>query len=324
MNSYVNDAKKLIDDEIDALEQLKLIIGDGFIQTIEKISSISGRVVVTGVGKSGHIARKIAATMSSLGTPAFFIHPNDAMHGDLGMITKNDVVLAISNSGESDELLRIIPNIRLIGADIIAITNNPESNLAKHSDILCPIPKVEEAGSIHLAPTSSTTVTLVLGDALSVILSSKLQFKKENFAAYHPAGSLGKKLTTKVIDVMHAGEDNARVLSGTSIKGAIFEISSKRLGATIVVDEENHLLGLVTDGDIRRAMDNDINIYTTPVDAIMTINPTTIQMDVLAINALMLMQKGDRIISCLPVINENHGAVGMITASDILRLGILY
>ncbi|MDD2285813.1 MAG: KpsF/GutQ family sugar-phosphate isomerase [Paludibacter sp.] len=323
MDKYISNAIKVIDCEISALEQLKSIVGSGFIQTIEAISSSKGRVVITGVGKSGHIARKIAATMASLGTPSFFLHPDDAMHGDLGMITRDDIVLAISNSGESEELLRIIPNIKLIGALLISITNNEKSKLAIYSEIICPIPKVEEAGSIKMAPTSSTTVTLALGDALAVVLSEINKFKKDDFAIFHPAGAIGKRLTTTVADIMHSGDENATVLSGTTIKSALFCISSKYLGAAIIVDASNKILGLITDGDIRRCMDRNIDIHNTTVDTIMTHHPLTIQENSLAIDALMLMQSSTKRVSSLPVVDGDI-VVGMITISDILKLGIVY
>ena len=226
MNDYIIEARRVISEEMEALSILRDEIGDGFVQTINTIKDANGKVVITGVGKSGHIARKMAATFSSLGTPSFFLHPDDAMHGDLGMITKDDVVIAISNSGESDELLRIVPNIKMIGATLIAITNNPNSHLAINSNVLCPIPKVTEACNIRLAPTSSTTVTLALGDAIGVVLSKLQCFEAKDFAKYHPAGALGKKLTTTVEDVMHQGEENPTILYGTTVKNALFEITN--------------------------------------------------------------------------------------------------
>lgn len=324
MDDYIEDAINVINIEISALDSLKKIIGDGFIKTIQAIKIQKGKTVLTGVGKSGIIAKKIAATLSSLGTPSFFIHPNDAMHGDLGMITCDDIVIAISNSGESDELLRIIPNIKMIGAKLIAITNNEKSNLALRSDIICPIPKVKEACIMNMAPTSSTTATLVLGDAIAVVLSKIQQFNKENFAKYHPAGTLGKSLTTHVSDVMHCGDENAIILSGTTLKTALFEISSKYLGAAIVVGKCKEMLGLITDGDIRRAIDKGVDIKNISVDDIMTRNPITINENSLALDALMIMQNYKKHLSCLPVIDENNSPVGMITASDILKLGIVY
>lgn len=321
---YLESARDVIDKEIMALEQLKLTLGDGFVKTVDVIYSSNGKVVVTGVGKSGHIGRKIAATLSSLGTPAFFLHPNDAMHGDLGMITKEDVVFAISNSGESDELLRIIPNIKLIGATLIAVSNNSTSNLAKHADIFCPIPKVDEACHINMAPTSSTTVTIALGDALAIVLSDLHQFKKDNFAKFHPAGVLGKRLTTKVSDIMHTDSENAVVHIGSSVKTALFEIAKKGFGSTIVIDSSNVLVGFITDGDIRRAMEKEINITTTLVDEIMTKIPVTISEEALAVDALMMMQQGGRRLSSLPVVNKENNPVGMLTSSDILKLGIVY
>lgn len=324
MNDYIIEARRVISEEIDALTTLMDEIGDGFIQTIDTIKDTKGKVVITGVGKSGHIARKMAATFSSLGTPSFFLHPDDAMHGDLGMITRDDVVIAISNSGESDELLRIIPNIKMIGAVLIAITNNPNSHLALNSNVLCPIPKVTEACNIRLAPTSSTTVTLALGDAIGVVLSKLQSFEADDFAKYHPAGALGKKLTTTVEDVMHSGDENPVVIYGTTVKNALFEITRKRLGAVSVIDENGKMLGLVTDGDVRRCMDEGRDIHQTLVDEIMTKNPIHIKSGLLAIDALILLQSEEKAFSCLPVVDDNLNAIGMISPTDILKLGIIY
>ncbi|GIP55873.1 KpsF/GutQ family sugar-phosphate isomerase [Paenibacillus vini] len=323
-HSYISRAKNIIDIEIRALQKLRDEIDDGFSQVINTISNCHGKTVVTGVGKSGHIARKVAATMASLGTSSFFLHPGDALHGDLGMITNNDVVIIISNSGESEEVLRLLPNMKLIGAKIIAITNNRFSSLAKHSDIICKIPVVDEACILKMAPTSSTTVTLVLGDALAVILSEINNFGKNQYAIFHPAGALGRRLTTRVSDIMHSGSENSSIEIGSTLKDAIVEISKKGLGAVTIIDMDGKLKGILTDGDIRRCMDNDINIYSCPVEEVMTKTPITVLGGSLAIDALIIMQKGGKKASVLPVVDENNGSLGLITASDILKLGIVY
>ena len=323
MNKYLAEGKRVIGVEIEALQRLKDTLDESFIMAVSVISESTGRVVVTGVGKSGHIARKIAATMSSLGTTAFFLHPDDALHGDLGMVYKDDVMIVISNSGESEELIRLLPNVRIIGAKIIAITSNEESNLAKQCDILCKVPKVEEACVLKLAPTSSTTVSLVLGDALAVALSVKYGFDKSNYAVYHPAGALGKKLVTRVADIMHTGEEAPIVLSGENLKTAIIEISKKGHGAVIVVDKNSTMLGIITDGDLRRSMDTDVNIYECTVDEIMTRNPISILRDALAIDVLILLQNSKKKISILPVVDGNTEAIGIITVADILKAGIV-
>lgn len=321
--NYIDSAREVIDCEIAALEVLKSTLDERFSETVELMHAAHGKIVVTGVGKSGHIGRKIAATLSSLGTPSFFLHPDDAMHGDLGMVSKEDTVLAISNSGESEELVRIVPNIKMIGAKLVAVTSNSESHLAKYADVICPIPKVEEACHIGMAPTSSTTVTLVLGDAIAIILSDILRFKEENFSIFHPAGVLGRRLTTRVSDVMHKGAENAVIPAGSTIKETLFEIAAKGFGATSVVDEMNHLAGFVTDGDIRRSMEKEISLSCS-VDEIMTRTPVTIHETALAVDALILMQEGGKRLSSLPVVNDEEEFVGILTAVDILRLGILY
>ena len=324
MTSIIERASGIIDSEIEALQKLKEGIGEGFVQTIDLILKIHGKVIVTGVGKSGLIGRKMAATLSSLGTPAFFLHPDDAMHGDLGMLTNNDAVIAISNSGESEELLHIIPNIKIINAPIIAITNDISSHLATMSDIICPIPKVVEAGILGLAPTSSTTTTIALGDAIAVVLSEIRMFDADNFAVFHPAGILGKRLTTRVGDIMHCGTEIPVISKGSILKDALFIISAKGFGSVMVTDQANKLLGLVTDGDIRRAMEKTIDINETSVEEIMTKAPVTIHKDILAAEVMVLMQEGGKRLSSLPVIDDDGTVIGIVTITDIMRLGLIY
>lgn len=314
----------VINKEIDALEQLRDHIDTSFSQAVSELHRCKGKVVVTGVGKSGHIGRKIAATMASLGTPAFFLHPDDALHGDLGMVGSNDVVIAISNSGESNEIINLLPGVRTIGARVIAITHNPESTLAANCDILCRIPNAKEACVLGIAPTSSTTATLVLGDALAVALSEAHHINKEEYAVFHPSGTLGKRLTIKVADVMRKNEQNAVVCSGARLKDAIEEIGKKELGAVLVSDGAGTLLGLITDGDIRRSMERGDDIYSCGVESIMTKQPVTIDSEAYAVQALEIMKQGGKRCSVLPVVDEMNKICGIVSISDLLRLGLIY
>ena len=315
---------QVIDAEIAALEQLKASMNNNFNLVLETLDTCTGKIIVTGVGKSGHIARKIAATMASLGTSAFFVHPDDALHGDLGMISDKDVVIAISNSGESDELVKMLPGIKTIGARLIAITHNAKSTLANNSDILCLIPKVKEACILGIAPTSSTTVTLALGDALAVTLSDMHHFKEQEYAVFHPSGSLGKRLTTRVTDIMRSNNRNAVIPLDSYLKDALAEIGKKEMGAVMVADEDGHLLGLITDGDLRRCMEKELDIYSTGVGEIMTRKPITIHQNDYIISALKIMREAGKKCSVLPVIDDDKLIKGIVCMSDILRLGIVY
>lgn len=313
--------KEALDIEIKALQHMRDTLNGDFIQIIEAIKVCTGKVILTGMGKPGHIGTKIAATMSSLGTPTFFLHPAEALHGDLGMVSNKDIVIAISNSGESDEIVRILPNIKMIGAKLIAISANPNSTLVKYSDISYIFPKVQEACPMDLAPTSSTTIILAFGDALAITLSKLQGFKKENYALFHPAGSLGKKLLVKVRDLMHKDERNATICMGSSLKNAILEMSSKALSIVSIVDQDNRLVGVLTDGDLRRILERGINVYECYVDEMMTRTPVYVDKDMMAVEALKLLT--DRNISALPVIDEGMKVVGIITIHDITKAGIL-
>ena len=314
------EAKKVFDTEIAALEKTREALDDTFLKILDLVVNCKGKVIITGMGKPGHIAAKLAATFASLGTPSFRLHPAEAMHGDLGMVSANDVVIAISFSGESDEIVRILPNIKMIGATLVGITGNANSTLAKASDIVQVLPKFEEACYLGLAPTSSTTAVLCYGDALAVIASRIYGFKDVDFGKFHPAGSLGKKLILKVDDLMAKDDKNAKVHISLPLKNAIIELSKKGLGAVSVVDDDGKLLGIITDGDLRRQLEKGADIYGMKVEEIMSSNPFTVEKDRLAIDALKIMK--DKNISCLIVI-ENGEAIGTIRLQDIIGVGIV-
>lgn len=314
------EAKKVFDTEIAALEKTRDALDDTFLKILDLVVNCKGKVIITGMGKPGHIAAKLAATFASLGTPSFRLHPAEAMHGDLGMVSANDVVIAISFSGESDEIVRILPNIKMIGATLVGITGNANSTLAKASDIVQVLPKFEEACYLGLAPTSSTTAVLCYGDALAVVASGIYGFKDVDFGKFHPAGSLGKKLILKVDDLMAKDDKNAKVHISMPLKNAIIELSKKGLGAVSVVDDDGKLLGIITDGDLRRQLEKGADIYGMKVEEIMSSNPFTVEKDRLAIDALKIMK--DKNISCL-IVTENAKAIGTIRLQDIIGVGIV-
>ncbi len=320
-HQIIEEGRRVFNTEITALQKTRDALNETFATIIQEFSKCKGKIIVTGMGKPGHIATKIAASLSSLGTPSFCLHPAEAMHGDLGMVTSQDVVFAISYSGESDEIVRILPYFKLIGAKVIALTGNPDSTLAKAADISEVFPKFDEACALGLAPTSSTTAELCYGDALAVVCSIMAGFRDENYARIHPAGSLGKKLIYKVSDIMVAGEDNAVVQEGTSMKDTIIEISKKGLGMVSVVDEHQHLRGIVTNGDLRRQLDEGVDIYALRVEDVMTKRPIVINSEQLAVEALNLMK--ERMINSLPVIDRQDRLIGTIRWQDILHAGIV-
>lgn len=314
------EAKRVFDTEISALEKTRDALDDVFLRILDLVVNCEGKVIITGMGKPGHIAAKLAATFSSLGTPSFRLHPAEAMHGDLGMVSSNDVVIAISYSGESDEIVKILPNIKMIGATLVGITGNSNSTLAKASDVVQVLPKFEEACYLGLAPTSSTTAVLCYGDALAVVASGVYGFKDVDFGKYHPAGSLGKKLILKVEDLMAKDENNAKVHINVSLKEAIVELSKKGLGVVAVVDDQNNLLGIITDGDLRRQLEKGVNIYDLKVEEIMTKSPIIIESDKYAIEALKVMKEKN--VSCMPVV-DNGREVGIIRLQTIVGAGII-
>lgn len=315
------EAKKVFDVEIEALKKTRDSLGESFVEILDLMTSCKGKVIITGMGKPGHIGTKIAATLASLGTPSFYLHPGEAMHGDLGMVTKDDIVIMISYSGESDEIVRIIPNIKMMGAKLVAITGNPESTLAKAADLSQIFPKFEEACYLGLAPTSSTTVTLCYGDALAVVASGVIGYTKSDYGKRHPAGSLGKKLILRVQDLMAKGKDAPIVTLRTSLMKTIEEMSKKGLGIVTVTNEKGELQGILTDGDLRRVLERRVDIYSEIIDNVMIRTPYTVDAETLAVDALMLIRS--KSINSLPVIDKANNVVGAITWQNIVKAGIV-
>ena len=316
----IEQAKKLFDEEIYAMEVTKASLDDRFVKIVELIVNCQGKVIITGMGKPGHIGTKMAATFASLGTPSFFLHPAEALHGDLGMVGDKDIVLAFSYSGESEEITRILPNIKMIGATLIGISGNKDSTLINLSDYSFVFPKFDEACPLGLAPTSSTTVTLAFGDALAVCASLIYGFNKNNFALFHPAGSLGKKLLLKVDDVMQKEDQDTCAKVDTSMKDAIVLMSGRALGM-INICEGSKLLGVFTDGDLRRAFRHGADIYNINIGDVMTQSPITVQSGTLAVEALKIMS--DKKISALPVIDSNGDLIGTVRLMDITNAGVI-
>lgn len=313
-------AQRTIDIEQQAIVNLKKRINDDFINACKHILQCQGRVVVVGMGKSGHIGKKIAATLASTGTPAFFVHPGEASHGDMGMITKNDVVIAMSNSGETGEVTSLLPLFTRIGVPLISMTGNPESSLATAGDCHLDIGVDQEACPHNLAPTSSTTATLVMGDALAVALLEARGFTPDEFAFSHPGGSLGRRLLLKVENIMSTGDAWPKVLPSTPLSDALIEVTSKGLGMTTVLNENNQLQGVFTDGDLRRIMENGTDIHNAVIQDVMTPHGKTVDQDVLAAEALNIME--DNKITVL-VVTQNDSPVGVVTMHDMLRAGVV-
>lgn len=322
--SSLEVAARVLHDEAEAILKLIDRLDTSFEDAVNLISHSSGRVILTGMGKSGHIAKKVSATMASTGTPSFFLHPAEGIHGDLGMVTAQDVIIAYSNSGETGEILNIIPSVKRIGAKMIAVVGNVNSTLAKNSDVVLYAGAEKEADNLGLAPTSSTTAALALGDALAVTLMEKMHFTADNFAVFHPGGSLGRRLLLTVEMVMHKGDNNPVIFENSSIKDALFAMTDKGLGAVSVIDENYMLQGLMTDGDVRRGLENGINFLSLPVKEGMTKKPIVITPDKLAAEALHLMEKHvPHPITVLPVADNNGKSVGMIHITDLLRQGVV-
>lgn len=317
----IKEAKKVFDIELEAVEKTRDSLGKDFIELVNLAFNCEGKLVLTGMGKPGHIATKMAATLASLGTPSFFMHPGEAMHGDLGMVEEKDIVILMSYSGESEEVTRLMPTLHEIGCKTVAITGNPKSTLSKECEYHFFFPEFEEACYMHLAPTSSTTALLVLGDALALVVSQMKNYTKEDFGLHHPAGALGKKLLVKVSNVMHAGDNNATVLEGSSLQSAIIEMSSKGLSMVTIVNKENNLRGIITDGDLRRMLEKGVDVYNEIIDNVMTPNPKWIDEREMAVNALQIMN--DMKITCMPVLDEGRKVVGSILMQDIFKAGIV-
>ncbi len=311
----------VIQVEAQAIAALAEQINDDFVLACKLMFACKGRVVVTGMGKSGHIAGKIAATLASTGTPAFFVHSGEASHGDLGMITRQDVVLALSNSGETEEVLTILPIIKRLGVPLIAMTGNPGSTLAKFATTHINVAVEQEACPLGLAPTSSTTAALVMGDALAVSLLEARGFTRDDFALSHPGGSLGRRLLLMVGDIMHADEKVPIVPESALISHALLEMTEKKLGMTAIVDADNRVTGIFTDGDLRRVLGRSIDIHKTAIIEVMTPNCTVISADILAAEAMQIMERLK--INALIVVDEQHRAIGALNMHDLIRAGIV-
>jgi arabinose-5-phosphate isomerase len=321
-DAIARSARTVIATEAAAIRALEPRVDGNFVEACRLILACRGRLVVTGMGKSGHIGRKIAATLASTGTPAFFVHPGEASHGDLGMILPGDVVLALSNSGETDELLFILPVIKRQGIPLIAITGNPKSSLAHQADVHLDASISSEACPLGLAPTASTTAALVMGDALSIALLEARGFTAEDFARSHPAGTLGRRLLLHISDIMHTGEGVPRVRPDASLTEALVEMTRKHLGMTAVVDDAGHLMGVFTDGDLRRALDDkEVDLRGARVAELMTAGPKTISADKLAVEAAQLMENHQ--IHALLVVDEAQLVVGALNIHDLLRARVV-
>ncbi len=317
-----DSGRRVFEIEGQALAAVAARLDGAFTAACQLMLSAKGRVVCTGMGKSGHVARKIAATLASTGTPAFYVHPGEAAHGDLGMVTDADVVLALSYSGESDEILLLLPVLRRQGNKLVAMTGRPQSSMAREADVHLDVSVPAEACPLDLAPTASTTASLAMGDALAVALLEARGFTADDFARSHPAGALGRRLLLHIADIMHAGDEVPRVGADATLSEALVEMSRKRLGMTAVVDGDGRLLGLYTDGDLRRSLDDaDVDLRTTRIDQVMTRAPRTISADALAVEAAQLMEAHK--ISGLLVVDAHQRVVGALNIHDLLRARVV-
>ena len=314
-------ASDVLDIEARAVDSLRSRLDDSFLAACQLCLDTPGRIVVAGMGKSGHISSKIAATLASTGTPSFFVHPGEASHGDLGMITEHDVLLAVSYSGETGELVTILPLVKRMGAKLIAMTGNPDSTLAKAADVHLDVSVAEEACPLNLAPTASTTATLAMGDALAVALLELRGFTAEDFAMSHPGGSLGKRLILRVSDVMQSGDAVPSVLPDVPLTDGLMEMSRKGLGMTAIVDSDNKIVGIFTDGDLRRSLDSGVDVRPTRRDDVMHAECKTISADVLAVEAVVLMEENK--ITSLLVADDANRLVGALNIHDLFRAGIM-
>lgn len=319
---FAASGRRVIEIETQGLTAIAARIDGAFSAACRLMLACRGRVVCIGMGKSGHVARKIAATLASTGTPAFYVHPGEAGHGDLGMVTDADVVVALSNSGETDELLMLLPVLKRQGNQLVAMTGRPQSTLAREADVHLDVSVPAEACPLDLAPTSSTTAALALGDALAVALLEARGFTADDFARSHPAGALGRRLLLRITDVMHSGDEVPRVRAEATLSEALMEMSRKRLGITAVVDDQGKLLGLYTDGDLRRTLDDAaIDLRATRIDAVMTRSPKTIGSDALAVEAAQLMEAHQ--INALLVLDAQQYVVGALNIHDLLRARVV-
>ena len=324
MEAMLKHAQDVLRMEAEAILELVPRVDANFAAAVSLILECPGRTVITGMGKSGIIGRKMAATFASTGTPSFYLHPAEGIHGDLGMVTADDVVIALSNSGETGEILNILPSLRRIGAKIIAMVGNANSTLAKNSDVVLDVGVEKEACPLGLAPTSSTTAALAYGDAIALALLQKRNFTASQFAVFHPGGSLGRKLLLTVGNIMHKGEENPLVSAKTTVQEALFVITDKGLGAVSVVDEEGKMLGVLTDGDIRRGLSKGVDFLQRSVADLMTKAPKYITADKLAAQALHLMESNQpKPITVLPVLDENKVVIGLLHMTDLVRQGVV-
>jgi arabinose-5-phosphate isomerase len=314
-------ARRSLQIEARAVEALLPRLDARFAEACQLCLACQGRVVVTGMGKSGHIARKVAATLASTGTPAFFLHPAEAGHGDLGMITRSDLLLALSNSGETPEIVLLLPQLKRLGVPLITLTGNPASTLGRTAAVVLDVSVPEEACPLNLAPTASTTATLAMGDALAVALLEARGFTKQDFALAHPGGSLGRRLLLHVEQVMRTGEAVPRVRPDTSLRDGLLEMSRKGLGMTVVVDETDRMVGIFTDGDLRRTLDGQIDVHATRMSAVMTHSGKSIPARALAAEAVHLMELHR--ITALPVIDAQGKLIGALNVHDLLRAGVV-
>ena len=319
--SSIKIAKEVLTIEADAVRQLISRLDENFDRAVEAAYRTTGRVVIMGMGKPGLVGQKISATLSSTGTPSLFLHPAEAVHGDLGRVTKEDIVIAISNSGETDEVLRVLPLIKKIGARLIALTGNTKSTLAKHSDIVLDVGVKKEACPMGLAPTASTTATLAMGDALAVALIKRRGFKESDYAFFHPGGSLGKRLILKVEDIMRKGIENPIVDEDALVKDVLVKITSVRAGSASVVDKKKQLIGIFTDGDLRRNLESDQNLALRKIKDVMTRSPKTITKEKLAAEALRILKENR--IDEIPVVDDKNRPIGLIDVQDLLKAGLV-
>lgn len=320
-DALIQSARRTVHLELEAIQALLERINADFIRACELLLACKGRVVVVGMGKSGHIGNKIAATLASTGTPAFFVHPAEASHGDMGMITRDDVVLALSNSGSTAEIITLLPLIKRLGITLISMTGNPDSPLAQAAEANLDARVEHEACPLNLAPTSSTTASLVLGDALAIALLEARGFTAEDFAFSHPGGALGRRLLLKVENVMHSGDALPRVARGTLLRDALLEMTRKGLGMTVVLETDGRLAGIFTDGDLRRALDRGIDVRSASIDSLMTTHGKTARPEMLAAEALKIME--DHKINSLVVVDANDQPVGAMNMHDLLRAGVM-
>ncbi|QEY61394.1 KpsF/GutQ family sugar-phosphate isomerase [Metapseudomonas lalkuanensis] len=320
-SDLIKSAQRTIQLEREAIDALLPRIDADFVRACELILACKGRVVVVGMGKSGHVGNKIAATLASTGTPSFFVHPAEASHGDMGMITREDVVLALSNSGSTAEIVTLLPLIKRLGITLISLTGNPDSPLAKAAAANLDARVAQEACPLNLAPTSSTTAALVLGDALAIALLEARGFTAEDFAFSHPGGALGRRLLLKVENIMHGGDSLPRVARGTPLREALLEMTRKGLGMTAVVEDDGHLAGIFTDGDLRRTLDKGVDVRQASIDDVMTVHGKTVRPDMLAAEALKIMD--DHKINVLVVVDEDDRPIGALHIHDMTRAGVI-